>query len=70
MLIKKCFVNTIIILTGSVILLIGYAMPIVLDNSFINGPLIAFERIILISLTSYLDLKYFKQALEGDKFES
>jgi hypothetical protein len=45
-------------------------MPIVLDNSFINGPLIAFERIILISLTSYLDLKYFKQALEGDKFES
>jgi len=57
-------------LTGSIILLIGYVLPVVLDNSFINGPLIAFERIILISLTSYLYLKYFKQALEGDKFES
>jgi signal transduction histidine kinase/DNA-binding response OmpR family regulator len=67
MLFKKCIINTVIVLTASIVLLIGYVLAVVLDNSFIGGPIIALESIILISLTSYLDLKYFKQGLEREK---
>ncbi|KAA1243720.1 response regulator [Aquimarina sp. RZ0] len=67
MFVKRKLTYTAIIFIGSIMLLIGYILCIVLDNFFILVPLVVIETTLFMSVISYLDLRNFKKALESDK---
>lgn len=67
MIIKKTTIPTTLVFIGSVLLLIGYVLAILNDNFFILVPLVVLESFIFMGVISYLDLKYYKKALERDK---
>ncbi|WP_299898375.1 ATP-binding protein [uncultured Aquimarina sp.] len=67
MFVKRKLTYTAIIFIGSIMLLIGYVLCLVLDNFFILVPLIVIETTLFMSVISYLDLRNFKKALESDK---
>jgi len=67
MVIKKPTIHTTLVFIGSVLLLIGYVLAILNDNFFILVPIVVLESLIFMGVISYLDLKYYKQALERDK---
>ncbi|KZS42936.1 hypothetical protein AWE51_16420 [Aquimarina aggregata] len=67
MFVKRKLTYTAIIFIGSMMLLIGYVLCIILNNFFILVPLVVIETTLFMSVISYLDLRNFKKALENDK---
>lgn len=66
---SKKIIHTTIVFIGSIMLLIGYVLAMLLGNFFILVPLIILESVLFMSVITYLDLQYFKKALVGDKIK-
>lgn len=59
---------TAIVFVGSLLLLLGYLGAVIFANFFILVPVVVFEGLMIVGILTYLDLEYYKKAMERDKY--